>query len=53
MGDLLRNIDTITPLDRPPQTGGGLVHRAPKPETRGRLVVETGGFLYDSDALQR
>jgi len=32
---------THYPPDRP-QTGG-LVHRAPKPNTR-RLVVETGGF---------
>jgi allantoinase len=45
--DLLRNIETITRLvGRRPV---GWYTGRPSPNTR-RLVVETGGFLYDSDA---
>jgi allantoinase len=45
--DMLRNIDAITRLvGRRP---AGWYTGRPSPNTR-RLVVETGGFLYDSDA---
>jgi putative urate catabolism protein len=45
--DMLRNIETLTRLvGRRP---AGWYTGRPSPNTR-RLVVETGGFLYDSDA---
>jgi len=45
--DLLRNIEIITQMiGRPPL---GWYSGRPSPSTR-RLVVENGGFLYDSDA---
>jgi allantoinase len=45
--DMLRNIDVITRLTG--QRPVGWYTGRPGPNTR-RLVVETGGFLYDSDA---